>query len=127
MSYPGASVTDESSSVARSYDRERDAKEEITMTGTTSTVLTAARAEALFTSQLPTGSRPSLALLETAIRVAVRAHGVRGCAGRVATEYGDHPELAMPRMRWARDVVEQVYLAHRSRPVRPTGGWALVA
>lgn len=97
------------------------------MNSNTSTLLTAARAEALFTSQLATGSRPPLAVVETAIRIAVRAHGVRGCAGRVATEYGDHPELAMPRMRWARDVVEQVYLAHKARPEQPTGGWALVA
>jgi hypothetical protein len=91
------------------------------------TALTAARAEALFTSRLATGSRPSLAVVETAVRIAVRAYGVRGCAGRVATEYGDHPELAVPRMRWARDVVEQVYLARRARPERPAGGWALVA
>ena len=44
----------------------------------TFTPLTAARAEALFTSQLATGSRPSLAVVETAIRIAVRAYGVRG-------------------------------------------------
>ena len=91
------------------------------------TPLAAARAEALFTSQLPTGSQPTLAVIETAIRVAVRALGVRGCAGRVATEYGDHPELAVARMRWARDVVEQVYQGRRARPERPCGGWALVA
>ena len=97
------------------------------MTTNTTTLLSAARAEALFTSQLATGSRPVRAVVETAIRVAVRAYGVRGCAGRVAAEYGDHPELAVPRMRWARDVVEQLYLAHRARPEQPCGGWALVA
>lgn len=91
------------------------------------TPLAAARAEALFTSQLSTGSRPTLAVLDTAIRVAVRSFGVRGCAGHVATEFGDHPELAVARMRWARDVVEQVYVAHRPRPEQPCGGWALVA
>jgi hypothetical protein len=77
-------------------------------------VLTAARAEALFTSPLSTGSRPPFEVVDTAIRAAVRSHGgVRGCAGDVAAEYGEHPELAVPRMRWARDVVEHLYPARR--------------
>jgi hypothetical protein len=97
------------------------------MTTKTNTLLSAARAEALFASQLATGSRPVRGVVETAIRVAVRAYGVRGCAGQVAAEYGDHPELAVPRMRWARDVVEQLYRARRTRPEQPCGGWALVA
>jgi hypothetical protein len=80
------------------------------MATTTTTPLTAARAEALFTSQLSTGSHPAYDVVEEAIRIAVRAHGgVRGCAGDVAAEYGDHPELAVPRMRWARDVVDHLY------------------
>ena len=37
--------------------------------------LTAARAEALFTTGLATGSRPALEAVETAIRATVRAHG----------------------------------------------------
>jgi hypothetical protein len=91
------------------------------------TPLAAARAEALFTSHLATGSRPTVTVVDAAVRVAVRAFGVRGCAGRVAAEYGDHPELAAPRMRWATDVVDQIYRARRPRPERPLGGWALVA
>ena len=87
------------------------------------TLLTAARAEALFTSRLSTGSHPAYAVVEREIRLAVRAHGgVRGCAADVAGEYGDHPEVAVPRMRWAREVVDQLY-ARRRRPA----GWALVA
>ncbi|GID27613.1 hypothetical protein [Paractinoplanes brasiliensis] len=79
------------------------------MTATTS-MLTAARAEALFTSHLPTGSKPSPVAVEQAIRHAVRTRGgVRGCAADVAGEYGDHPECAAPRMRWARQVVEDLY------------------
>ena len=82
----------------------------MTTTALTTTALTAARAEALFTSHLATGSRPAYEVVQDAIRVAVRVHGgVRGCAGDVAAEYGHHPELAVPRMRWARDVVEQLY------------------
>jgi hypothetical protein len=91
--------------------------------------LTAARAEALFTSRLATGSQPAYDVADEAIRVAVRARGgVRGCAAEVAMEYGDHPELAVPRMRWARGVVEHLYgvrPAYAERPRR--SGWALVA
>jgi hypothetical protein len=102
-------------------------KEGIAMS-TKSTLLIAARAEALFTSQLNTGSQPSYDVVEEAIRIAVRAHGgVRGCAADVAGEYGDHPELAVPRMRWARDVVEQLYEVRRARAERPRNGWTLVA
>ena len=91
------------------------------------TALTAARAEALFTSQLATGSQPAYDVVEEAIRIAVRAHGgVRGCAADLAGEYGDHPELAVPRMRWARGVVEHLYEGRR-RANRPRNDWALVA
>ena len=90
------------------------------MTITTTTLLSAARAEALFTSQLATGSHPTYDVVETAIRVAVRAHGgVRGCAADVAAEFGDYPEVAAPRMRWARSVVEQLYEVRRARAGRP--------
>jgi hypothetical protein len=93
---------------------------------TTTTALTAARAEALFTSHLSTGSRPAYDVVEQAIRLAVRAHGgVRGCAADVASEYGDHPDVAVPRMRWARDVVDDLYAGRRT--TRPHDGWALVA
>lgn len=60
------------------------------------TILAAARTEALFTSALATGSRPAYDVAEAAIRLTVRAHGgVRGCAADVAQEYGDHPEAAV--------------------------------
>jgi hypothetical protein len=39
-----------------------------------------------------------------AIATAVRAYGDQGCAQRVAQEFGDHPETAAARMRWARAV-----------------------
>ncbi|WP_205650567.1 hypothetical protein [Actinoplanes solisilvae] len=94
---------------------------------TTATILTVARAEALFTSRLATGSQPTYDTVEEAIRIAVRAHrGVRGCAADVAGEYGDHPESAAPRMRWARRLVEELYDARRGRARRRLA-WALVA
>lgn len=70
----------------------------------------AARAAALFASDLPAGSRPSAALVETAIVVAVRTcGGTRGCVAKLAAAYGDYPETAVVRMRWARSVVMSVY------------------
>jgi hypothetical protein len=72
--------------------------------------LTAARAEALFTSALSATSHPDPGEVAAAIRAAVRAHGgIRGCAVEVAGEYGEHPETAAPRMRWARQAVEATY------------------
>ncbi len=73
-------------------------------------ILTAARAEALFTSDLSVYSRPTPDQVTERIRQAVRAHhGTRGCAAEVAAAYGDHPEVAVIRMRWARRVVAEVY------------------
>ena len=35
----------------------------------------------------------------------MRRLGTRGCAGVMAQEFGDHPEAAAARMRWARQVI----------------------
>ena len=59
------------------------------------------RADALFASALQRSDEPSAAQVDQAIAVAVRAFGTRGCAARVAQAYGDHPETAAVRMRWA--------------------------
>ncbi|MGP0022426.1 MAG: hypothetical protein ACLPKE_03555 [Streptosporangiaceae bacterium] len=39
----------------------------------------------------------------------MRQFGSRGCAGRVAQEFGEHPALAAERMRWARQAVAGVF------------------
>ena len=84
--------------------------------------LTAARAEALFTSDVSACSILTRDESRDAIRRALLRHGgVRGCAAEVAAEYGDHPETAAPRMRWARQVVRSVYgkpAAHQPAPHR---------
>ncbi len=65
-------------------------------------ILTDARAEALFAS-LHDPSEPMTSVeVEAAIREAVKRLGVRGCAGNVAFEFGDHPDIALRRMLWAR-------------------------
>jgi len=64
--------------------------------------VTAARADALFASALQRSNEPSVAQIAQAIAAAVRAFRTRGCAARAAQAYGEQPETAGPRMRWAR-------------------------
>jgi len=72
--------------------------------------LTAARAEALFSSDLPTGSCLTCDEVGAAIEHALQVqHGARGCAMVLAGEYGEHPETAVPRMRWALRTVRAAY------------------
>lgn len=61
-------------------------------------------ADALFVSALQRSDEPSARQVRQAVAAAIRAHGAQGCAGRVAQEYGDHPETAAARMCWARTV-----------------------
>jgi hypothetical protein len=73
-------------------------------------LLVAARAEAIFTSHLAIGSQPTGPDATAIISAAVRAYGgTRGCAAEVAASYGERPETAAPRMRWARSVIEHLY------------------
>jgi len=65
----------------------------------------AARADALFASALQRSDRPSLGQVRQAIAVAVARYGGAGCAARVAQAFGEHPETAVTRMRWARTMV----------------------
>jgi hypothetical protein len=67
--------------------------------------ISAARADALFASALQRSDEPSAAQVRQAIAGAVRAFGARGCAAWVAQAYGEHPETAVLRMRWARAIV----------------------
>ena len=64
--------------------------------------ISALRAGALFVSPLQQSGEPSTRQVREAIAAAVRQFGSRGCAERVAQEFGEHPELAAARMRWAR-------------------------
>jgi len=68
-------------------------------------------AEALFASVLQRSERPSPGQVRKAVTAAVRAYGGRGCAQRVAQEFGDHPETAVARMRWARAVASEVFVS----------------
>jgi hypothetical protein len=64
-----------------------------------------ARADALFASALQCSDEPSATQVRQAIAAAASALGPMGCAAQVAQEYGEHPETAAARMRWARTAV----------------------
>jgi len=80
----------------------------------------AARAAALFASGLPCRCPPGGAAVEAAISSALAAcGGADGCVGVLAAAYGDHPETAVPRMRWARQAIEAMRSA--GRPLSTSG------
>ena len=63
------------------------------------------RCAAVFASGLQQSDGPTDAAVAEAVRWTVRLFGVRGCEGRMAQEFGDHPEAAMERMRWIRQLM----------------------
>jgi hypothetical protein len=72
--------------------------------------LSLARAHALAVSGLSTASVLDRVSVDAAIRASVRAlGGVSGCVAALAQEFGDHPDTAPLRMRWARQTVASVY------------------
>jgi hypothetical protein len=82
-----------------------------------------ARAEALFASDLSIQCHHSEAIVAAAIKNAIGSHGgVRGCAGEVGAAYGDYPETAAARMRWARRVIEAIYSRSDSSVVATATG-----
>jgi NAD(P)-dependent dehydrogenase (short-subunit alcohol dehydrogenase family) len=70
--------------------------------------VTDARCEALFASGLQRSDTPDAGLVAEVISHAVRQFGTRGCVGRMAQEFGDHPEMAADRMRWVRQLMGKV-------------------
>ena len=86
------------------------------------------RTDALFVSPLQPSDEPGAGQVQQAVAAAVRRFGIRGCAGRVAHEFGEHPEMAAARMRWARQAVTETFggpgspQAPRRRPAEPPPG-----
>lgn len=60
-------------------------------------------AEALFVSHLQPSESPNQATVEEAITVTILRYGSDGCAAGVATEFGDHPDVAVQRMAWVHE------------------------
>ena len=66
-------------------------------------------AEALFVSALQESDHPTTEQVRAAVTACTdRFHEV-GCAGLVAQEFGEHPDCAITRMRWARRTVRDAY------------------
>ena len=74
--------------------------------------ISTARADALFASSLQRSDEPTPAQVHQAVAAALAAFGIRGCAARVAQAYGEHPETAVPRMRWARATLTRAPVTH---------------
>jgi len=73
------------------------------------TSVSAVRCEALFVSALQRSEHPDAGQVRRAVAAAMRQYGDCGCAAQVAQEYGEHPEIAAARMRWARGAVAEAF------------------
>jgi hypothetical protein len=71
--------------------------------------LEAGRAEALFASTLQRSQSPSPDRVRSEVDSTLRRLGTRGCAERLACEFGDHPDTAVTRMAWALALIRAVY------------------
>jgi hypothetical protein len=56
---------------------------------------------AIFASALQQSDSPPADIVAAAITSVLTDLGVTGCIDRMAQEFGDHPEAACERMRWA--------------------------
>jgi hypothetical protein len=81
--------------------------------------ISAARAGALFASPLQRSDEPSARQVRQAIATAIGVHGMRGCAARVAQAYGEQPETALTRMRWALTAVTSAFGGSPAAPAHP--------
>jgi len=66
-------------------------------------------AEALFASDLQPSEEPAPLDVRRAVTATLCRYGRRWCAARMAEEFGDHPETAVPRMAWAVRTVRGCY------------------
>jgi hypothetical protein len=71
--------------------------------------ISAVRADALFASALQRSDEPSAGRVRQAIAATIAARSGFGCAALVAQAFGEHPETAITRMRWARATVADVF------------------
>jgi hypothetical protein len=71
----------------------------------------AIRAEALFVSPLQSSEAPRPDQVRRAVATTLARLGMGGCAAQVAAEFGDHPDTAVARMRWALETIHTMYPA----------------
>ena len=61
---------------------------------------------ALFASGLQPSDAPTAEMVARTINRTVRQFGTAGCTGRMAQEFGEHPDMAARRMRWVRQLAQ---------------------
>lgn len=74
-----------------------------------STLIDDVRTEALFVSHLQRSQQPTAESIRAAVRATVDRLGEARCAELVAQEFGEHPDCAIGRMRWARSAVQAAF------------------
>lgn len=67
------------------------------------------RTDALFVSDLQRWQQPTPESIRAAVIAAVERLGESGCAALVAQEFGEHPDCAPVRMRWAWHAVRNAF------------------
>jgi hypothetical protein len=72
-------------------------------------IVTDSDCEALFASALQRSDAVTVETVTDAISGTMSQLGPVGCASRMAEEYGDHPETACDRMRWARELLTALF------------------
>ena len=65
--------------------------------------------EALFVSHVQRSQQPTPELIRAAVSATVDRLGETGCAALVAQEFGEHPDCALGRMRWARHAARDAF------------------
>ena len=75
-------------------------------------------AEALFVSDVQPSECPGRVRVEEAVTAMILRYGSDGCAAAVASEFGDHPESAVRRMRWVRCELARIAVV-TAAPRRP--------
>lgn len=76
----------------------------------------ACRCEALFASDLQHSQHPNPIDVRAAVARTISRLGETACLARMAQEFGDHPEAAAARMRWAREAVESAFTESHGIP-----------
>jgi hypothetical protein len=69
------------------------------------------RSEALFVSHLQRSQQPTPESIRAVVLDTVGRLGEARCAELVAEEFGEHPDCALGRMRWARTAALSAFAA----------------
>jgi hypothetical protein len=75
---------------------------------------------------LQRSDEPSAGQVRQAIATVIGVHGARSCAARVAQAYGEDPETALTRMRWALTALASAFSGSSAEPAHaPVHGYTM--